>query len=408
MPDTRDDQSPAKLRILMMLDMPWTADLGAPKVSFELAEWLRSRGHTVNKFDINDAFPNRSRLSAFFELARFPGRARAFVRKEGHGYDIIQTEPGTLPFTKADLRFSGRIVVRSNGLPHFYSAANRRFRWDRSGPRGSLGGRMLRWLARVGARTIARVERSLIEADRIIVINQDEFQFVAAALGHRDKTTFIPLGMTAGRLKQFSAFAQGFDQRHGSSVVSFVGSWTPRKGPEAISQLVRFVRVRKPDVRFLLLGTGQAAAAVLSWFAEADREHINVVPSFASVQLPELLSTATVGVLPSHIEGFPLAVLEQLAAGIPVLSYDVPGPREMLASFRQPMMVPVGDVSGLAEGVLGVLALPRAQYVALSSAARLIAESFPFEEVASSTLKLYTDDSTRGRYEPGRDLEVDA
>lgn len=388
------------LRILMILNMPWTPDLGAPKVSFELAEWFRLHGHVVDKFDIDDAFPNRSRLSAFFDFGRFPGRARAFVRTVGRRYDVIQAEPGTLPFAKRDLRFVGRLIVRSNGLPHFYQAANRRFRWGRGAFKGSFGGRMLRWLARISANTIVRVERSFVEADRIIVINQDEFRYVTEELGHREKTLFVPLGMTAERLEQFKDSARQPELRHASNVVSFLGSWTPRKGPEALAMLVRLVRSQRPDVHFLFLGTGQPEAVVLPWFAVPDRHSIRVVPSFASCQLPELLRTATVGVLPSHIEGFPLAVLEQLSAGIPVLSYDVPGPREMLARFPEPMMVPVGDVSGLAERLIELLSLPKGQYVALSAKARQVAEMFPFEEVADYTMRLYTGDSHVARRFP--------
>ena len=57
-------------------------------------------------------------------------------------------------------------------------------------------------------------------------------------------------------------------------------------------------------------------------------------------------------VLCSRREGCPLVALEAFAAGVPVVGFDVPGVRDVLATWGEGLLVPVGDgVEGLAGAV---------------------------------------------------------
>ena len=135
-------------------------------------------------------------------------------------------------------------------------------------------------------------------------------------------------------------------------VVAFVGEFGLRKGLADFPDLVRRVAKEVPNVRFRLLGTGQTEDYVLSHFPARLHRHIEVLPAYEPDALPELLAGVTVGVFPSYAEGFGLGVLEMLAAGIPVVAYDVPGPTEMLPPR---CVVPVGDTRRLSEEVTRLL-----------------------------------------------------
>ena len=62
----------------------------------------------------------------------------------------------------------------------------------------------------------------------------------------------------------------------------------------------------------------------------ASTDGVTVLPHYRSEELPELLAPVTVGALPTYVEGYGLGIVEQLAAGIPSIAYDVPGPRTLL------------------------------------------------------------------------------
>ena len=69
----------------------------------------------------------------------------------------------------------------------------------------------------------------------------------------------------------------------------------------------------------------------MNYFPKKLRGYIEVIPQFHPDELPILLSSCSLGIFPSYLEGFAFGVLEMLAAALPVIAYDTPG---------APMMVP--------------------------------------------------------------------
>src|SRR5436190_21156270 len=112
MPETR------ALRILFVLRAPWDPRLGAPQVLQELTREMRHRGHVVDKYSYEEAFPNASRLAHLTQS--FAKRAGRHIASVARSYDVIDAQEGTVPFSKQSLGFEGALVARSSGLAEFY------------------------------------------------------------------------------------------------------------------------------------------------------------------------------------------------------------------------------------------------------------------------------------------------
>lgn len=99
---------------------------------------------------------------------------------------------------------------------------------------------------------------------------------------------------------------------------------------------------------------------------------------------------------PSVKEGFGLAVLEAMSAGIPVVTSDLPVFREYLVPGRDALLVPVGDTAGLADALASALgdADLRAGLVA---AGRAVAARFSWERSAVRHQEVYAGLEDRDR-----------
>src|SRR5207245_4567771 len=232
---------------------------------------------------------------------------------------------------------------RSAGLYAFYlrDLERQRSAWPERLPGTRAGQLLARWAQR---RAAAACERSMLAADLVNVPNEDERTYLSDQLGIGDRCVVNPLGLTSEHAAALAARALPAAERLERKEVVFIGAWSLRKGAADWGGIVRLTRELAPGTRFRFLGTGVEREAVLADLGLPSGEGITVVPRYPAADLPSLLGPATVGALPSSIEGWGHGVLEQLAAGIPTIAYDVSGPRSMLGLLDRALLCPAGDV----------------------------------------------------------------
>jgi glycosyltransferase involved in cell wall biosynthesis len=120
-----------------------------------------------------------------------------------------------------------------------------------------------------------------------------------------------------------------------------------------------------------------------------DDRRIEVTPRFPADALPDVLANATVGALPSYIEGFGLGVLETLAAGRPCVTYDVPGPRSLAGAVRRDWLTPVAQPMLFGQRLAEIAAEERVRPGRFAEECVRFAESYNWRAVAEATLALY-------------------
>lgn len=380
------------LRILFALEAPWTERLGVPRVSIELSRQLERLGHRCTHYASEDAFPDGlSKATRFFRTALFQRRLMDFVRRRGPDFDVIQLECNLAPFAREAYRFRGILVAKSNGLPLFYE------RWQHMteprlkrqvGATGTWAGNGLRALGRWAAGgTWGAALRTLDAADVVHVLNADEQAVLASGFGLGHKVTLVPNGLSDEFHTALRMAALPSARADASPRVAFVGQWGVRKGQAEFPRLVRRLRETCPRVVVDLLGTGVPEHRVVAEFDSRDRGSVRVQAAYEPRELPALLASAKVGLLPSYIEGFPLSALEMMAAGLPVVGWDVPGLRDLVPQAGRGLLVPPGNVGATAAALLAILKLPAEPYTALSSVALEVAGRYTWRRSADCFLR---------------------
>lgn len=131
----------------------------------------------------------------------------------------------------------------------------------------------------------------------------------------------------------------------------FLGRLGRRKGIYDLIEAMRLIHGEVEDVRLICAGDGEVEKV-----AEAVRRlgldgSVSVVGWVDGSAKQCLLSESDVFVLPSHNEGLPVAMLEAMAAGLPVISTRVGGIPDALEDGVEGILIEAGDVSALAEAI---------------------------------------------------------
>jgi glycosyltransferase involved in cell wall biosynthesis len=380
----------APLRILAIVDLPWDPKLGASHVWIELTKEWKKAGHSVDKFCLTDAFPQpaTSRAASVFQQLRFPRRAARYVRENADRFDVIDCSIGSLPFSKKSLRFRGLLVARSVGLFRSYYRFMRlaRERWPAQ-PKGRVRGQLFypffSWLlARNG-------ERAIRHCDVVNLPNEDEVADLHQGQTPPKAAIVQPYGLSETDRAALEREAAPPAERLAKKTLSFVGMWSLRKGSKDWGEIIRRVQDEVPEARFLFLGTMVDEEKVRADLGDVAADAVRCVSSFQPEELPKLLGECAVGLFPSYIEGFGIAVLEQLAAGIPTVAYDVPGPRQIMKDVRTTLLVPAGDAAAMAERAVALLTMEPEDYITLTRHVQSVASSFRWEKIAAETALQY-------------------
>ena len=136
-----------------------------------------------------------------------------------------------------------------------------------------------------------------------------------------------------------------------------MGRLCPQKGFDVLLEAFASVAADLPSARLVVLGKGSDREGLLRQAAAlgiADRVDF---PGW----LPNpyaLLSRATVFVMSSRYEGFPNALLEAMACGVPAVATDCPsGPSEILEG-EVGILVPIDDAKGISGALRKILQDP--------------------------------------------------
>lgn len=136
-----------------------------------------------------------------------------------------------------------------------------------------------------------------------------------------------------------------------SLVVVAAGRLERSKGFDRLLDAWAIVARRHPDWELRIFGEGGQRADLEEQIATLDLAGSARLMGYTT-RLSEEMAAASLFVLSSRVEGYPMVMLEAMACGLPVVSFDCrTGPREIIRPGRDGFLVPDGDVEGLAAAI---------------------------------------------------------
>lgn len=192
-------------------------------------------------------------------------------------------------------------------------------------------------------------------------------------------------------------------------VIGFVGRPTRDKGIPELLETFEQVLKEFPQAMLLLVGWFDDSEDALNWAECAWIEtHPRIVcTGFVSDTAPYYHAMDLL-VLPTWREGFPNAVLEAAASGVPVVTTLVTGARDAVQHNRTGLLVPPGDCPALAAAIEQLLYDPALRRQMGLTAREWVAERFVHTRVQSLTVGLYRQLMVEAGREPVAAMTTDA
>jgi glycosyltransferase involved in cell wall biosynthesis/acetyltransferase-like isoleucine patch superfamily enzyme len=188
--------------------------------------------------------------------------------------------------------------------------------------------------------------------------------------------------------------------------VGIVANLRPVKGLDVFNDAASLVAAERADVVFEIAGEGELRAELERQAAErglADR--LTLVGSVADV--PAFLAQLDVAVLSSRSEGMSNAILEYMAAGLPIVATAVGGTVHLLEDGVHGLLVPPGDPAALAAAIGRLLRDPALASRLGAAARRRAEECFSREAMVRRFESFYLDLKRRsGPVHPEKRLTV--
>ncbi len=255
----------------------------------------------------------------------------------------------------------------------------------------------------------AALERRAVRATPYFVANSDGGrQFLAQTFGlDPERVEVVPNGVEVGAAPRTDhasggpgsdsgATAARTDARRrlgidgGRFVACMAANLHSNKDHATLLDAWRRVVDDLPGLRPLLLLAGRdedAAAALRERMRrlrlDGDLQFLGPVDD-----VPALLSAVDLAILSSRSEGLPNAVLESMAAGLPVVGTDIPGIREAVGEEGAALLSPAGDPAALAERIVRLARDPALRERAGSANRRRIALLFDLEKTSDRVAAL--------------------
>jgi glycosyltransferase involved in cell wall biosynthesis len=230
--------------------------------------------------------------------------------------------------------------------------------------------------------TLAALRQSHVHVIALSTLMRD--RLVAAGFAG-ERIAIIPSGIDAG------AFASRANPGEAPSsrppTVLCVARHSFEKGIDVALQAWRIVREQMPQARLVLLGDGPLRPQ-LQALAQALDLGDSVAFRGQSREVASALAQADCFVLPSRWEGFPTALLEACAAGVPAVATDVSGVRDLIDDGCSGYVVPVADYQQMAARLLALLIDPARRRQMGAQAAQRVRASFTQQQSIDRLLDL--------------------
>jgi glycosyltransferase involved in cell wall biosynthesis len=250
-------------------------------------------------------------------------------------------------------------------------------------------------LATIHGRAVSTLDievQKLAGSHLAVVCRQSYFHALGVGIDPRH-VHFVPNGVDSERFRPLRVRDGALRTRFGiapeTPLIGFIGRLSPEKGPDLFLRMAVSVRAQCPTAEFILVGDG-AMFGQLQTFAR--RFGIGDAVHFADSQsdMPAVFHELDLVVSSSLSEAMPLAVMEAMASGLPVVACKVGGIPDLVAHGLTGWLADKGDYETLAAHVVDLLENDAVRLAAGAAARERAVARMGLDRGIETTIRLFS------------------
>lgn len=215
-------------------------------------------------------------------------------------------------------------------------------------------------------------------------------------VGRRDRFAVIPSGIDVDRFRKARVHGKVIPEWFGcpsnATVVGSVGWLTDVKGHRYLVDAVTALRKEYPNLHLVIVGSGDQHDGLAAQAGRAGiRDAVHLVGHREEIDI--CLAGMDCFVLPSLNEGMGRALIEAMAAGLPVIASQVGGIPALIRDGKNGLLVPAGDSRALADALRRVLCDPQSANEMGTNAMRSIDARYGVEAMVQAVEATYREAS---------------
>lgn len=230
----------------------------------------------------------------------------------------------------------------------------------------------------------AFIRHVLRRCDRIIVLSAQWQDFITDLVGS-ERVVCIGNGVPVPNVVRDEADLQT------PPLVVFLGRLSAAKGIPDLLEAVALLARRGRQVHLLLAGDGDQSAYRAQAVRLGIADQVSLPGWLGPTEKRSALSRASLFCLPSHAEGVPMALLEAMAVGCPVVATRVGGIPDVVRDGVDGLLVPPGSVQGLADAMECLLGNPDRRQTIGTQGRRRIEQTFSLAAAMKRLDAVYRD-----------------
>jgi len=355
----------------LLREMGYEVEVAAAPAGF--AERIRAEGYEVHSIPFSRN-PLSLRNIAAYRALRTLMQSRHYVMVHVH-----------TPVAG----FLGRLAARRQGVPHIVYTAHG-FHFHKYGrPWGNMAFYLLE-------KTAARW------TDTLITINHEDYAVAKKHFaGSTTKVVYMPgVGTDCSQFVPATVCQRtharvSLHLREDAFVIAWVAEFIKRKRPDDAVAVVHDLS-HGTLAQLVMLGDGLLLDSIQKTVLQHSMGD-SIVCRGRVPNVADYLAASDVLLSTASQEGLPKGVMEAMAAGLPVVAYDIRGCNDLVVDGETGFLVPFGDMHGLADKLAWLAQHPDERHRMGEAGRKRIEETFSLEAVLPQLKKVYQNELRRER-----------